>query len=96
MTDVENTLDSRGKNNAGKSSVLDAVQGNWEDSIQITEDDFYPSDKISNRDHLSITRKIWKSSIQGHCEQYKRYDVWEKDLKTASFVSGRVPYVLYL
>ena len=58
LTDVENALILVGKNNAGISSVLDAVRAVG-GQYQITEDDFHPSGQnIEIGITLSITRKI--------------------------------------
>ena len=82
LTDVENALILVGKNNAGKSSVLDAVRAVG-GQYQIIEDDFHPSGQnIVIGITLSITREDLKVlHSEGIVSQYKRYDVWEKRFK---------------
>ena len=107
LTDVENALILVGKNNAGKSSVLDAVRavgGQYE----ITEDDFHPSGQnIEIGITLSITREDLRVlHSEGMVSQYKRYDVWEKRFRerlpsfqdgclTFSFIANRNGRILY-
>lgn len=107
LTDVENALILVGKNNAGKSSVLDAVRavgGQYE----ITEDDFRPS---GQNIEIGITLAISQEDLrllhsEGIVSQYKRYDVWEKRFKerlpsfqqgslTFSFIANRNGRILY-
>ena len=107
LTDVENALILVGKNNAGKSSVLDAVRAVG-GQYQITEDDFHPSGQnIEIGITLSITREDLKVlHSEGIVSQYKRYDVWEKRFKerlpsfqdgclTFSFIANRNGRILY-
>lgn len=107
LTDIENALILVGKNNAGKSSVLDAVRavgGQYE----ITEDDFRPS---GQNIEIGITLAISQEDLrllhsEGIVSQYKRYDVWEKRFKerlpsfqqgslTFSFIANRNGRILY-
>ena len=80
LTDVENALILVGKNNAGKSSVLDAVRAVG-GQYQITEDDFHPSGQnIEIGITLSITREDLKVlHSEGIVSQYTMSG--KKDLK---------------
>ena len=77
---IENALILVGKNNTGKTSVLDAVQmltGSYEPS----ERDF--NEKKQNIEvevELEITQEdLGRLHTLGRVSAYKRYEVWERD-----------------
>lgn len=91
INEVENALILVGKNNTGKTVVLDAIRAITGDYI-VTKSNFIQSDKpilidlkveITEEDLLIFHEK-------GVVSRYKRYDLWEKDfmMKLPSFQEG--------
>ena len=107
LTNIENALILVGKNNAGKSSVLDAVRAAG-GQYEITEDDFHSSGQnIEIGISISITQEDLKLlHSEGIVSHYKRYEIWEKNFRerlpsfqdgsrTFSFIANRNGRILY-
>ena len=93
IKDIESALILVGKNNSGKTVVLDAIRavtGNY----QVQESDF--NEKKQNIEitmELEISREdLQQLHDRGSVSSYKRYDSWEKDFlkKLPSFVEGKL------
>lgn len=90
---IENALILVGKNNTGKTSVLDAVRavgGGYE----IVKEDF--NEKRQNIE-IQVTLALTPQDLrllhdQGLVSQYKRYELWEQDFcrKLPSFQDGKL------
>ncbi len=96
IKDIESALILVGKNNSGKTVVLDAIRavtGNY----QVQESDF--NEKKQNIEitmELEISREdLQQLHDRGSVSSYKRYDSWEKDFlkKLPSFVEGKLSFV---
>lgn len=96
IRDVENSLILVGKNNTGKTVVLDAIRavtGNY----TIRETDF--NEKKQNIEIamvLDITEEdLHQFHLHGIVSLYKRYDSWKRDFceKLPSFSNGRLNFV---
>lgn len=96
IRDVENSLILVGKNNTGKTVVLDAIRavtGNY----TIRETDF--NEKKQNIEIamvLDITEEdLHQFHLHGIVSLYKRYDSWKRDFceKLPSFSNGRLSFV---
>lgn len=96
LADVENALILVGKNNTGKTAVLDAVRA-LGGSYVISEMDF-------NEKKQNIEIEVWLSFTDedlrrlhagGIVSGYKRYDLWLRDfmLKLPSYEDGRLHFV---
>ena len=93
--DVENALILVGKNNTGKTVVLDAIRaatGNYD----VKETDF--NEKRQNIE-ISITLEITEEDLHmfhsiGRVSTYKRYESWKRDFceKLPSFSDGEVTF----
>ncbi|MGN0159327.1 MAG: ATP-dependent nuclease [Brotaphodocola sp.] len=93
--DIDNALILVGKNNTGKTSILDAIRvviG----SLQITELDF--NEKKQNIE-ISMVLKISNEDLQqfhsyGIVSCYKRFDAWLRDFKhkLPAFEDGFLPF----
>ena len=96
ITDIENALILVGKNNSGKTVVLDAIRavtGNY----QVQESDF--NEKKQNIE-ISMEVEISKEDLQqfharGIVSSYKRYDAWERDFlkKLPTFEEEKLAFV---
>lgn len=80
IDNVENALILVGKNNTGKTSVLDAIRA-VAGSYQITEGDF--NEKKQNIE-ISMTLNLTEDDLHlfhqaGIVSQYKRYEAWRRD-----------------
>ena len=80
---IENALILVGKNNTGKTSVLDAIRA-VAGSYQIRESDF--NERKQNIE-ISITLNFTEEDLHmfhraGIVSQYKRYDAWRRDFCT--------------
>ncbi len=93
--DIENALILVGKNNTGKTVVLEAIRA-VTGSYVVQENDF-------NEKHQSIEitlkLEITEEDLQllhsmGRVSSYKRYELWEKDFreKLPSFVDGELTF----
>ncbi len=97
ITDMENALILVGKNNTGKTSVLDAVRMITGAYVP-TERDF--NEKMQNIEievFLEITEEdLRRLHALGLVSQYKRYEVWEKDFcrRLPSFQDGVLHFTL--
>ncbi len=96
ITDIGNALILVGKNNSGKTVVLDAIRavtGNY----QVQESDF--NEKKQNIE-ISMEVEISKEDLQqlharGIVSSYKRYDAWERDFlkKLPTFGEEKLAFV---
>ncbi len=83
INEVENALILVGKNNTGKTVVLDAIRAITGDYV-VTKPNFLQPDKPIL---IDIKVEFTEEDLQIFCEKglvsrYKRYDLWEKDFKT--------------
>ncbi len=91
ITDVENALILVGKNNTGKTSVLDAVRMITGAYVPTERDFNEKKQNIEMEVFLEITEEDLKRLHElGLVSQYKRYEVWEKDFlrRLPSFRDG--------
>ena len=96
ITDIENSLILVGKNNTGKTAVLDAIRlatGNY----KVEERNF--NEKRQNIEIL-MTLAITEEELQqfhrnGIVSSYKRYDAWKQEFceKIPSFSDGEVTFL---
>ena len=91
INEVENALILVGKNNTGKTVVLDAIRAITGDYV-VTRPNFLQPDKPIL---IDIKVEFTEEDLQIFCEKgivsrYKRYDLWEKEFKTKlpSFLEG--------
>lgn len=96
IRDIENALILVGKNNTGKTVVIDAVRavtGNY----TVRENDF--NEKKQNIEIamvLAITEEdLHQFHAHGVVSSYKRYESWERDFceKLPSFLNGELSFV---
>lgn len=83
INEVENALILVGKNNTGKTVVLDAIRAITGDYV-VTKPNFLQLDKPIL---IDIKVEFTEEDLQIFCEKglvsrYKRYDLWEKEFKT--------------
>lgn len=95
IRDIENSLILVGKNNTGKTVVLDAIRavaGNY----TVSENDF--NEKKQNIEIamvLDMTKEdLHQFHVQGIVSAYKRYELWEQDFcgKLPSFINGQLAF----
>jgi len=93
---IENALILVGKNNTGKTSVVDAIRAAF-GLYRVSEADF--NEKKQNME-IGIRLQITGEDMQllhqlGKVSMYKRYSVWEKDFreKLPSFKEGILSFV---
>ncbi len=88
---IENALILVGKNNTGKSSVVDAIRAVF-GMYQVSETDFNEKKQnVEIKIRLLITEEDKRMLHElGKVSMYKRYSVWEKDFceKLPSFQNG--------
>lgn len=96
ISDIENALILVGKNNTGKTVVIDAIRavtGNY----TVRENDF--NEKKQNIEIamvLDITEEdLHQFHTHGVVSSYKRYELWERDFceKLPSFLNGKLSFV---
>lgn len=96
ISDIENALILVGKNNTGKTVVIDAIRavtGNY----TVRENDF--NEKKQNIEIamvLTITEEdLHQFHTHGVVSAYKRYELWERDFceKLPSFLNGQLSFV---
>lgn len=96
IRDIENALILVGKNNTGKTVVIDAIRavtGNY----AVSESDF--NEKKQNIEIamvLDITEEdLHQFHTHGVVSSYKRYELWERDFceKLPSFLNGELSFV---
>ncbi|MGN0153358.1 MAG: ATP-dependent nuclease [Lachnospiraceae bacterium] len=95
IDDIENALILVGKNNTGKTVVLDAIRavtGNY----MVGENDF--NEKKQNIE-ISMVLRITEDDLhqlhaQGLISAYKRYELWKRDFcgKLPSFLDGQLAF----
>lgn len=91
LADIENALILVGKNNTGKTTVLDAVRAVF-GYYEIQESDF--NEKKQNIE-IDLSLNLTEEDLallhqRGLVSQYKRYDLWKQDFcfKLPSYESG--------
>ncbi len=96
ICDIENSLILVGKNNTGKTVVLDAIRAVTGD-FEVKETHF--NEKRQNIE-IAMTLQLTEEDLQmfhaqGLVSQYKHYDLWKKDFceKLPSFVEGELSFV---
>ncbi len=96
IVDIENALILVGKNNTGKTVVLDAIRAVTGDYV-VKETDFNEKkQKIEIGMALEITAEDLKLfHAQGMISNYKRYEAWERDFgeKLPSYTEGILHFV---
>lgn len=99
IQNIENSLILVGKNNTGKTAVLDAVCAVTGD-YTVRENDF--NEKKQNIEIamiLDITQEdLQQFHAQGMVSTYKRYELWKRDFneKLPSFVDGQLEFTCYI
>ena len=95
IRDIENALILVGKNNTGKTSVLDAVRA-VNGSYQVRESDF---NEKKQRIEISMTLSISREDLQmlhhhGRVSVYRRYTAWYEDFckKLPSYQNGSLTF----
>lgn len=95
ITDVENALILVGKNNTGKTAVLDAIRVV---SGDFSIDEYYFNEKKQNIE-ISMVLEITEEDLRqfhakGAVSSYKRYDSWKRDFckKIPSFIDGNMAF----
>lgn len=83
ITDIENALILVGKNNTGKTSVLDAIRAVG-GSYEVKPEDF--NEKQQNIE-IQVSLRITPEDLRvfhthGMVSSYKRYEAWEKDFRS--------------
>ena len=83
IQDIGNALILVGKNNTGKTTILDAIRAVC-GSYVVTDEDF--NEKKQNIE-IEVSVKITEDDRQmlhrsGIVSQYKRYDIWDKDFRS--------------
>lgn len=83
ISDIENALILVGKNNTGKTSILDAIKAVG-GQYRISEQDF--NEKKQNIE-ITISLEITHNDMlilyeQGIVSQYKRYEIWKRDFES--------------
>lgn len=95
ISDIENALILVGKNNTGKTTVLDAIRA-VTGGYEISESDFNETGQnIEIEVALEITAEDRTLLHQaGEVSRYKRYDIWERDFykKLPSYKEGRLTF----
>lgn len=96
ICDIESALILVGKNNTGKTVVLDAIRAVTGD-FPVTERHF--NEKKQNIE-IAMTLALSRDDLEmfharGIVSQYKRYELWEKEFgeKLPSFVNGELHFV---
>lgn len=96
ICDIESALILVGKNNTGKTVVLDAIRAVTGD-FTVTERHF--NEKKQNIE-IAMTLALSRDDLEmfharGIVSQYKRYELWEKEFgeKLPSFVNGELHFV---
>ena len=92
---IENALILVGKNNTGKTAVLDAIRAVFGE-YEVQEEDFqedYPNIEI--RVALTIGEEdLYRLHENGRISQYRRYEAWYKDFckKLPSYKNGQLVF----
>lgn len=95
MTDIGSSLILVGKNNTGKSSVLDAIRAVTGDYI-VGETDF--NEKKQNIEIIMVIEiteeDLHQFHNQGIVSTFKRFELWKRDFsgKLPSFIDGRLSF----
>lgn len=95
IRDIENALILVGKNNTGKTGILDALRA-AAGAYEVTEEDF--NEKKQNIE-IAMTLRLTEEDLHlfhagGMVSQYKRYEAWLKDFKTKlpSYENGSLTF----
>ncbi len=95
IPDIENALILVGKNNAGKTRIMDAIRAAL-GSYQVKPSDFNEAKQnIEISMILDINEEDLHSfHVRGLVSQYKRYEAWLRDFtaKLPSFADGQLPF----
>ena len=95
LADIDNSLILVGKNNTGKTGILDAIRA-AANAYEVTKEDFNEKkQKIEITMTLSITQEDLETFHRtGVVSQYKRFEPWLHDFKTKlpSFIDGKLTY----
>lgn len=95
ITDIENALILVGKNNTGKTVVLDAIRAVTGDYTARETDFNEKKQNIEIAMVLDITEEDLKQfHVHGIVSSYKRYESWKHDFseKIPSFLNGRLTF----
>lgn len=95
ITDIENALILVGKNNTGKTVVLDAIRAVTGDYTARETDFNEKKQNIEIAMVLDITEEDLKQfHVHGIVSSYKRYESWKHDFseKLPSFLNGRLTF----
>lgn len=95
IQDIENALILVGKNNTGKTGILDALRA-AAGAYEVTKEDF--NEKKQNIE-IAMTLNLTEEDLHlfhagGMVSQYKRYEAWLKDFKTKlpSYENGSLSF----
>lgn len=95
ITDIENALILVGKNNTGKTGILDAIRA-AANAYDVTKEDF---NEKKQKIEIIMTLAITQEDLElfhraGIVSQYKRYDTWLHDFMTKlpSYEEGKLSF----
>ena len=95
MNEIDNAMILVGKNNTGKTSILDAILS-VSGQYTISSNDFYD---LNRNIEVEITMEITEEDLlllhqQGVISKYKRLEVWKKDFcsRLPSYQNGRLTF----
>lgn len=96
LNEMDNAVILVGKNNTGKTSILDAILS-VSGQYKISSKDFYD---LNHNIKIEVTLEITEEDLmllhrQGRISKYKRFDIWKKEFMTRlpSFQEGRLTFV---
>lgn len=99
ISDIENSLILVGKNNTGKTVVLDAIRAVMGNYIVRKTDFNVKKQNIEIRMTLDITQEdLQQFHAHGIVSRYKRFDSWKNDFeaKLPSYNNGRLSFRFYI
>ena len=99
ISDIENSLILVGKNNTGKTVVLDAIRAVMGNYIVRKTDFNVKKQNIEIRMTLDITQEdLQQFHAHGIVSRYKRFDSWKNDFeaKLPSYNNGRLSFTFYI
>ena len=95
LNEIDNAMILVGKNNTGKTSILDAILS-VSGQYTISSNDFYD---LNRNIEIEITMEITEEDLlllhqQGVISKYKRLEVWKKDFcsRLPSYQNGRLTF----
>lgn len=95
IKEIDNALILVGKNNTGKTGVIDAIR------VASGKAEVHPGYFIDADKNISITMRVefdekdlFAFHTQGKVSKYKKYDLWEKDFcaKLPSYQDGTIEF----